>query len=475
LALAGIWLGLGVASKYSPLFFGGILFVPYLLSRGVFESTVAVVGVARRPAHGGKLLPLLWAATAWVLVGLTLGLLWMGLVEKDLVYQYLRIIYERHSHENPFEYHLPWIDRLYRTTLLGTGMVGLAAGLALVIPWIRRMSPWAWARFFGERNRLWLVPSGALVLTVAITIGLPAAFNLNDFARHFVHVAKGRQSGDNGFFPEHSPAPSYIGAYIPESTGLPLYLAGLIGILYLVWRKDNRALLLIASALPAYLILELNRVKINRYVLELLPLWALFAALWLGDLWAARRRAWRMAGLGVVLAIVGYSIVYSLAWAEFFGGQYDAQRETGKWLSTTVPPGTSLGVRSALLVNGSPELLPDASFLAPYRLLDYSEDPDYILLPNAVHAVMLQYLEGVQKGYVYKPADWFVSTPSAADLAVLSRIVQEEGYVLLKEFRKRPEILGRAVSSDSLTGRTWLAEHNRGVGIRIYRRARSQG
>lgn len=468
--LAGIWLGLGVASKYSPMFFIGMLLVPHILRRRssgrVVDGSVCPGLDARKEAFLARI----WVGSAWVAVGLALAMLWVGLMESEFLYGQLRQIYEQHSHENPFEYHLPWINRLYRAGLAGVGLVGMIWGLAILIPRIHNVPPWEWTRSFFVRNRFWVAPCIGFIVTIVVTMGLPAAFNLNDFTRHFVHIAKGRASGDNGFFPEHRPAPSYIGAYIPESTGVPLYAAGLLGLLYPLLRRDKRVLLLIASAIPAYLVLELSRVKVNRYAMELFPLWCLLSGIWLGDLCQQRRKAWRLAGLAVVLTIVTYSAVYSLAWAEFFNGGGDVRREAGVWLNSTVPTGTSLGAKSALLVTGSPELLPDSGFLAPYRLVDYTEEPEYVLLPNAVHGIVIQYLDGLEKGYTYTADDWFVSTPTATDLDILSRIVREEGYLFVKEFRKRPVIFGMELGSDALTGRTWNAEHSSAIGIRIYRR-----
>jgi hypothetical protein len=473
LVMAGVWLGLGVASKYSPLFFSALLFVPYVLRRWMSGDVMDSGAWLGARATNARLLARVWTGTAWVVVSVTLVVLWISLMQRETVYGLLRQIYEQRSHENPFEYHLPWIDRLYRAGLVGVGLLGMTGGVALLLPWLRHVSAWEWARSFFTRNRLWVSPCAALVLTVAITVGLPAALNLNDFTRHFVHIAKGRGSGDNGFFPEHRPAPSYMGAFIPESTGLPLFIVGLVGIAYSVIRRDKTAVLLIVSAIPFYLTLESNRVKVNRYMLELFPLWCLLAAIWLGDIWQQRRKAWRLAGLAMVVGIVVSSAAYSLAWAEFNGGRHNPQAEAGEWLRATAPPGTSLGVKSALLVTGSPELLPDASALAPYRLVDYRDTPEYVLLPNGVHAIVVQYLEGIQKGYSYTANDWFPSDPTPADLAPLVRIVREEGYVLVKEFKKRPVVFGLDVGSHSLTGRTWMAEHASSVGIRIYRRVPS--
>jgi Dolichyl-phosphate-mannose-protein mannosyltransferase len=474
LARAGLCLGLGAGSKYSPLFFAGMLGAPFLLSRwGAPRAPEASRGAGPTGETGRA--DRLWQAALAALMAAALVTLWIGVVDRDGVYDHLRQLYARQAHDNPFEYHLPWIDRLYRLVLGGVGLVGGVAAVALLIPRVRGVPAWEWAKGFYGRNRLWIVPAAVLAATFAITVGLPALLNLNDFARHSVFLAKAMASGDNGMFPANRPAVSYIGGYFPESTGVPLFVAGLVGIGYAVLRRDRRALIALLGAVPAYAVLELAHVKVNRYALEMFPLWCVFASIWLGDLWqrADGRRRWLARALPV--AVAAYSLVYALAWAEFFSPRGNVQHEAGEWLRRAVPMGTTLGVRSSVLVSSSPELLPDERALAGYRLVDYADAPAYVLVPNGARAVVAQYLDELRHGYAYTANDWFPSEPSAPDLEVLSRIVREDGWVLTREFGKRPEFLGLRVGSGSLTGRTWLVEHSPPGGLSVYRRVGRTG
>jgi hypothetical protein len=247
-------------------------------------------------------------------------------------------------------------------------------------------------------------------------------------------------------------------------------VAGLVGVGYAALRRDRRALIVLLGAVPGYVVLELARVKVNRYALEMFPLWCVFASLWLGDLWQRAAGRWRLVARAVTVAVAAYSLVYALGWAEFFSPRGNVQHAAGVWLNRTLPKGTTLGVRSPVLVSLSPELLPDARELVGYRLVDYRDAPEYVLLPNGARAVVVQYLDGLRKGYTYTADDWFPSAPSAPDLDVLARIVSEEGWVLAREFSKQPEFLGITVGSGSLTGRTWLVEHSPPSGLRVYRR-----
>src|SRR6266508_472404 len=474
LAFAGVWLGLGVASKYVPIFFAGMLFAPYVLGWLRTGSAVGDRGAEAAYAEGGEAAARIWTGSLWLLVALAAAVVWAGTVEREGTYALLRRLYEQRAHENAFEHHLEWINRLYRAGLATVGIVGMAGALALLIPWLLHIPAWRWARLVYTRNRLWIVPCATLILTVAVILGLPVALNLQDFARHFVFVAKASATGDSGFFPAGRPAVSYMFGFIPENTGRALFIAGLVGLIYAAVRRDMRAAIIIASAIPAYVLLELSRVKVNRYALDLMPVWCVLAAVWLGDLCEKRFRVWRLAGISMVIATVVYSLAYSLAWAEFASPRGDIRKEAGWWLDNTIPRGASLGVKSALLLNGSPELLPGTGFLAGYRLVDYSDESDYVLLPDGVYAIVKQYLEATRQGYVYGADDWWPYSPSAEDLDTLSRIVREDGYVLVKEFRKRPIVLGLEARSDSLSGRTWWVEHGP-VGIRVYRRVSEQG
>jgi 4-amino-4-deoxy-L-arabinose transferase-like glycosyltransferase len=471
--VAGVALGLAVASKYTPLLFIGILFIPFVRRRLARVPRMEAGGLSLGMSSPGAL------AHAWTTmlaaVAVVCGIsLWAGLRFRPVAYDVLRRLYERRPHDNPFEFHRVWIDRFYGAALAGAAIVAVVCVVALVIPWSKRVSPWLWARSVYATNREWIVPVLAFAATLAVTIALPASLNPGDYVRYLVALLKMHATGDYGMFPAGRPAPSYLAAYIPENVGLPLFVAGLAGLVYAAIRRDIRVAMVVAAVLPACMIAELSRVKVNRYVLELMPVWSLVAAVALTDMTRAGHRAVRMTAAALVVAVVTYSAVYSAGWARFVNPGGDVQHQAAEWVNRSVPGGTSLGVESALVVNGSPELLPDRGSLSRYSLVDYADEPEYVLLPEGVYAIVRQYIELTGSGYAYTTADWGLTQPTAKDLAVLSRIVREDGYALVKQFAKRPTILGVDVGSASLTGPTWMLEHNRAAGIRIYRRSASR-
>jgi len=468
LILTGVALGLAVASKYTPVFFAGVLLAPFLHRRLTDRfAFVPAEPVQERRSPGA--MDTIWPLGLSLLIVISALVLWYAIAWQSTVYAILRDIYDASPHANPFDYHRVWIDRMYALALVPIGGLAAVCSTALVVPWVRGTSPWLWSRLFYEQNRFWILPAFAFAVTVTGALIVPAAVNLDDFSRHFVGLLKMHATGDYGMFPAARSAPSYLAAYIPENTGLLIFAAGVIGLIWAVIRRDVRMLTIVASVLPAYVVAEFARVKVNRYVLEFMPVWVLLAATWPAELMGARRRLSRVAGALIVVVVICYSGVYSLAWARWLTTG-DVKDDVASWIKASIPAGASLGVTSGLILNGSPELLPDRGSLAGYTLLDYAEDPDYVLLPNGVHAVVEQYLDLGNKGYVYTAADWGVTRPSANDLAVMSRIVREDGYTLVKTFVKRPHAFGIEIRSASLTGRTWMVEHNAAAGIRIYRR-----
>jgi hypothetical protein len=469
LTLAGVFLGLAIASKYSPVLFAGVFVAVQvvLARRGVASRSPATSDATA--AFLGRL----WAGLAALAVVFAVVVLWFGLVEREATFALFRRLYDRGAHANSFDYHLPWIDRMFRLGLVATGAVGAGSMLALTLPVLARSSPFTWATWLCARCRALMIPAAAMGATLVVFLALPVAVNLKDYLSHLAFLTKSHAAGDHGMFPAVHPAVSYIAGFLPENLGVPIFVAGLFGLAYALVRRDVNFLILMAAALPAYVALELTRVKVNRFALELTPLLCLGAALWLGDLTLARRRVVRMAGVAVTAAVVVYSSLYSLAWAEFTSPRSNPQAAAGAWIQAHVPPGASLGMRSRLLIDGSPELVPDVSMLDAYRITDYTEEPAYAVIPVSVCAIVELWDDERARGHHYTPNDWYPSTPGDAELDALARILRGNGYVLEREFANRVAVAHIEVPSNSLGGRTWFAEHNAASGVRIYRRLKA--
>ncbi|HEY3066266.1 MAG TPA: glycosyltransferase family 39 protein [Methylomirabilota bacterium] len=469
LTLAGVFLGLAIASKYSPVLFAGVFVaVQIVLLR---RSAPSPAGAP--PAIITRLLGRVWVMLAALAVVVAVIVLWFGLVQREATYALFQRLYDRGVHANSFEYHRPWIDRMFGLALVAAAAVGAGSVLALGVPMLARSSPVAWATWLSARLRALMIPAAAVAATLAIVLALPVAVNLGDYLSHLAFLTKSHAAGDHGMFPAVHPAVPYFTGFLPENLGVPIFVAGLLGMAYALARRDVKFLILMVAVIPAYMALELTRVKVNRFALELTPLWCLGAALWLGDLMLTRGRVLRVAGVAITVAVVVYSSLYAQAWAEFMSPRSKPQAEAGAWIQAHVPAGASLGMKSRLLLDGSPQLVPDVDMLRAYRITDYTEAPDYAVIPGSIAAIVELWDDERARGHRYTANDWYPSTPSDAELDALARILRGDGYVLEGTFASRVAVAHIDVPSNSLGGRTWFAEHNSACGVRIYRRVKA--
>jgi len=262
-------------------------------------------------------------------------------------------------------------------------------------------------------------------------------------------------------------------AFFPENLGIPLFLLACAGIVYCLFSKEQKALLLLAISLPLYVVLELSSVKVNRFALDLMPLLCLFAAIFIRRLWM-----WHTSVMGRVLAWAVFTVVfvhaalYSIAWADVIRPQRDIRREAAQWVMTTIPIGSQLGIKTRFWLEGSPDFLPGPSMLPDYQIARYVDYPDYVLLPKLLFAIMAQYAELTRSGYIYQEHDWTpMPAPDAKESMVLLDLVEQQNYQLLVEFHKVPLLWGMEIGSQSLHGRTWFLEHlGAPYGIQVYKK-----
>jgi len=473
LTLMGVLLGLAVASKYFPAMLFLLLFLVHFVvrrdsSHGQMEE---VIGKERaHPSHSP--MSLAWSGMLYGLVLITIGLLYVGMFHRESVMGVFKEIYDGHQHEHPFEYHLPVIARLYDVGLLAVGGAALVAGLGILLPSIAKVSPWEWLKRFCRRNRLWVIPLSSAMATVIITLGIPAALNLNNYLKYTTWLAKAYASADGGMFPRGNPAPSYFLSYFPENLGIPLFILGCLGMVYCLYVRDQKAILLIVVSLPLYVALELSSVKVNRFALDLMPVFCLFAGILIVRVWEVKLSiGYRAISLATFLIVILYSATYSLAWANFEQVRRTVPIETAEWVNVHIPAGSHIGMRAGFWLAGSPDLLPEPAMLKVFQVNQYTDYPEYILLPKIIYDLMKQYDDLSQAGYVYRPEDWSPLPPPTFDeLAVLLDIIHQKEYALVKEFKKRPTLFGIDFGTHSVGRKTWFLEHVGGYGIQVYRK-----
>jgi Dolichyl-phosphate-mannose-protein mannosyltransferase len=473
LSLIGIFLGLAVGSKYFPILLGAILFlIPLAVDRksSVDEAGVAIRNVPKQSGH--PFVRVAWAGALYVLFLVTISVMYLGIFHRESAMGVFKTVYDGYPHEHPFEYHLSTINRLYQLGLLATGGAVLMSGLGIALPIIAKLSPWEWFKGFYSRNRFWTIPLSSLAATILITLGIPVGANLNNYLRFTSWLARDYASTDGGMFPLGNPAPSYFFSYFPESLGLPLFILGCLGILYCLYVRDRKAILLLTIMLPLYIVLELSSVKVNRFALDLMPPFCILSGIMLVRLWKGKPPViCKALSLGVFFVVFAYSAVYSLAWANFQRPERNIPVETAEWVNAHVPQGSRIGTKAEFWLKGSPGFLPDPQMLKGYQITDYASSPEYILLPKLVYEIVRQYADLTKSGYIYRVEDWSPQLPpSPAEKAVLLGMIEQNQYKLIQEFQKVPSIFGVRFGLQGFGGRTWFLEHAGAYGIQIYRK-----
>jgi hypothetical protein len=475
LILMGTFLGLAIGSKYFP-----IVLVPMFLLLHLFIGRTAVaksLGAASvQPSENStvNIQSFLLHTSLSILVFACLGMLYVGVFNQGSLLTLLKGIYDTNSHEHPFEYHLNSIQRILNLGLWGVGAIGICAASGILIPKIKGRDAWEWAREYFHRHRIWILPSISMIITILIAIGIPAISNLNRYAAYTVWMANAYASSDGGMFPAGRPAPSYFLSFFPESLGIPLFVAGCAGLAYCLLTRDRKTIMLLLIVLPLYLMLERSSVKVNRYALELMPMFCLFAAMGLEHLRRAKSSmTWQVVGIALSITILCYSTLYALAWANVTRPDRDVRVEATEWIKSHVSEGSRIGMNGQLWVVNSPQLIPDPSMLRGYRIENYTSLPEYVVMPKLLFEVVCQYDRLTRAGYAYRQEDWTPqSPPRQEELDALINIVNQQQYVLVKEFEKVPSFSGISFDNQRFGGRTWLREHAAAYGIQIYQKRR---
>lgn len=161
-----------------------------------------------------------------------------------------------------------------------------------------------------------------------------------DLAYDFEHLAEGHRGIQLGrgwiYHATHS---------LPYGVGIPLFVAALAGLVPLVRRHRAAAFVLLAFAAGFYYAIGSGYTVFFRYVLPLVPLLCLSAALavcWVSDSVATRWSVPRPAALASVLLLAaGPSLVQSVRF-DLVLARTDTRVLAGRWLTDRIRPGDSL-------------------------------------------------------------------------------------------------------------------------------------
>lgn len=214
---------------------------------------------------------------------------------------------------------------------------GLAAGLAAatkynayVVGVAIPVAAWGRARAHPDERRAaaaWLL-AGAASAVAGFLIGVP--FAIRERARMLDTItatAAALYAGDGPTaFRVH------LVDSLPGGLGWPLYLAGLAGIARAAWRRRSEDAVWLAFALVWYLVIGPVRWVVPRYVLPLVPLFAVAAASLVSDL-SARSRP--LAAVAVVL-LAAPTLWRSIQY-DFIASRADTRVLAADWIAENVP------------------------------------------------------------------------------------------------------------------------------------------
>jgi 4-amino-4-deoxy-L-arabinose transferase-like glycosyltransferase len=235
-------------------------------------------------------------------------------------------------------------------------LAGLCAGLAgatkyngavvIIVPLMAHIlagsrGEWGWIS-----GRLFLTVGGFLI---GFFGGNPFALgNLPDFLNDLATVLHHYGTQHPGF--EGAGNWRWYSSVFLTSADAPWVIAGILGLVGLLWRDWRKGLLLLSFPIIYYLVISRFIVRFERNLVPLLPFLALGGG-WLLDTgaeWLTARLKWDRR-LGHVLAALGAGLLVALPLAASVSfdvalGQTDHRETAGQWVEDNVEPGSKIAI-----------------------------------------------------------------------------------------------------------------------------------
>jgi 4-amino-4-deoxy-L-arabinose transferase-like glycosyltransferase len=274
-------------------------------------------------------------------------------------------------------------------------------------------------------------------------------------------------------FADVNAVPYWVTNLLWWGLGPALEIWAIAGVLWLIVRRDRRAL--IAGLFPIVYFLSAGKTAtvapFIRYTVPLAPPLAIAAAAFSADL--IKRPRWRAAGLAATVLVVGSTAAWALAYTNVYR-QPDSRLEASSWLVQNVPAGSKILVEPSHNTPPMGSYLTNVDFNRNYVLF-YPEtnDPrkpkrDYYEL-YALDMYRSLYNPGVsdewRRNYIRSRlglVDWIVMDDTFVQqyrhLRDPDHVVGNEyyrdlfagklGFALVKTFKVYPSLFGRAINDD---------------------------
>jgi 4-amino-4-deoxy-L-arabinose transferase-like glycosyltransferase len=259
----------------------------------------------------------------------------------------------------------------------------------------------------------------------------------------------------------------------------------LLGVAWLLWRRDRAALMAAAFPIVYYLVAGRTGLPFARYGVPLVPALAVAAGVLSADL--LRKPAWRRLSLIATTAVIAATILYAVAYMNIYV-KPDSRLAASEYIHRRIPEG------SAILVEPSHNIPPMGSYLT-----EPSFDKDYVLWgpeearPDYYRLYALdtyRYLYGQRpspeekRGYIERRvalADYIVIDDTyvqfyghlpAAQHGVVKRYYDDLfngrlGFELMRTFKVYPRLGGRDINDDRAELTFRLFDHPR---VFVFRR-----
>jgi hypothetical protein len=242
-----------------------------------------------------------------------------------------------------------------------------------------------------------------------------------------------------------------------QALGTPLYWLALAGVAAALAQRRREQLLVLAGALPYFVLTALATWMVVRYTLPLLPLLVLLAALLVHDA-LARLARYRHALVALLAAALLWTALGTLAFVRV-EARRNVRDVVSDWIAREVDPGTTiLTVRQYLEdVYMNPVIAPDRRNLI--LLLGPGADATALFAHEPIEYVILHEM-------VYLNMERLGDRHPQAQVPAFRRALEEAGYTLVREFKQPVVALGIDFAHN-------YTAHDYAVvnpGIRVYRR-----
>ena len=264
----------------------------------------------------------------------------------------------------------------------------------------------------------------------------------------------------------------------------------LLGIAWLLWRRDRLALMAAAFPIVYYLVAGRTAFPFARYGVPLVPALAVVAGVFSADL--VRRHAWRRFGAAATAIVVAATVLYAAAYMNVFI-KPDSRLVASEYLRRRVPQG------SRILVEPSHNIPPMGSYLTrPSFHVDYvlwgreGESDDYYrlyALDTYRYLYDLRPSPDEKREYIQRRlalADYIVIDDTyvqfyqhlpASEVGVVKQYYEDLfagrlGFDLMRSFKVYPRLGGFEINDDSAELTFRLFDHPR---VFVFARRKSTG